>query len=261
MDRATVLEAYDEQVRRRPQPEGPDHRVETDSAVVRQLSGPDGWNGVLWSRLDAATADAAIAAQVARFAEHGHPWEWKHYSHDPPADLAARLEAAGLRPEEAEALLVAEIAALDLEAGAPAGVEVLVAGDAEGVDLVVAVHDEVFGVDGAGLRRSLLAALERPDPPALGVVALAGGRPVAAARAEFHEGTDFASLWGGGTLPGWRGRGVFRALVARRAALAAARGYRYLQVDALPTSEPILARLGFVRLATTTPYTHPGRVT
>ena len=76
-----------------------------------------------------------------------------------------------------------------------------------------------------------------------------------------HAGTDFASLWGGGTLPEWRGRGIFRALVARRAALAAARGYRCLQVDALPTSEPILARLGFVRLATTTPYTHPGRLT
>jgi GNAT superfamily N-acetyltransferase len=98
-------------------------------------------------------------------------------------------------------------------------------------------------------------------PPVLGVVALADGRPVAAARAEFHEGTDFASLWGGGTLPEWRGRGIFRALVARRAAVAADRGYRYLQVDALPTSEPILARLGFVRLATTTPYTHPGLTT
>jgi GNAT superfamily N-acetyltransferase len=162
-------------------------------------------------------------------------------------------------PEEAEALLVAEIAGLDLDATTPAGVEVVVAADAEGVDMVVAVHDEVFCVDGGGLRRPLLQALRRPDPPALGVVALAEGVPVAAARAEFHEGTDFASLWGGGTLPEWRGRGIFRALVARRAALAAGRGYRYLQVDALPTSEPILARLGFVRLATTTPFTHPGR--
>ena len=261
MDRAAVLEAYDEQIRRRPQPEGRDDRVETDGTVVRQLSGPDGWNGVLWSRLDAATADAAIAAQVARFAEHGHPWEWKHYSHDPPPDLARRLETAGFEPEEAEALLVAEVAALDLDAAPPPGVEVVMARDADGVDQVVAVHDEVFGSDGSGLRRPLLAALQQKVPPMLGVVALAGGRPVAAARAEFHQGTDFASLWGGGTVPEWRGHGIFRALVARRAAFAAARGYRYVQVDALPTSEPILARLGFVRLATTTPYIHPGRVT
>jgi GNAT superfamily N-acetyltransferase len=77
---------------------------------------------------------------------------------------------------------------------------------------------------------------------------------------EFSEGTDFASLWGGGTLPAWRGRGVFRSLVAYRADLARARGIRYLQVDATPESRPILKRLGFVELATTTPYTHPGHL-
>ena len=59
---------------------------------------------------------------------------------------------------------------------------------------------------------------------------------------------------GGGTLPGWRGRGIYRALVAYRAQLAVARGYRYLQVDALPASRPILERLGFTCLAHTTPY-------
>jgi GNAT superfamily N-acetyltransferase len=86
------------------------------------------------------------------------------------------------------------------------------------------------------------------------VVAMAGDEPVCSARAEFLPGTDFASLWGGGTLPGWRGRGIYRALVAYRAQLAVARGYRYLQVDAMPASRPILERLGFTCLAHTTPY-------
>jgi hypothetical protein len=75
---------------------------------------------------------------------------------------------------------------------------------------------------------------------------------------EFHLGTDFASLWGGGTVAAWRGRGVYRCVVAHRAAAAAARGFRYLQVDASADSQPILRRLGFVELATTTPFTHPG---
>ena len=48
-------------------------------------------------------------------------------------------------------------------------------------------------------------------------------------------------LWGGGTLPAWRGRGIYRALVAYRAGLAASRGYRYLTVDASADSEPIRA--------------------
>lgn len=76
---------------------------------------------------------------------------------------------------------------------------------------------------------------------------------------EFHAGTEFASLWGGGTVRAWRGRGIFRSLVAYRAAEASARGFRYLQVDASPESRPILNRLGFVELATTTPFIHPGR--
>jgi GNAT superfamily N-acetyltransferase len=86
------------------------------------------------------------------------------------------------------------------------------------------------------------------------VVAMAGDEPVCSARIEFLPGTEFAGLWGGGTVPAWRGRGIYRALVAYRAGLAAARGYRYLQVDASPDSRPILERLGFVRLARTTPY-------
>ncbi|HEY5836992.1 GNAT family N-acetyltransferase, partial [Streptomyces sp.] len=86
------------------------------------------------------------------------------------------------------------------------------------------------------------------------VVALAGDLPVSAARMEFHPGTDFASLWGGGTAPPWRGRGIYRALVAHRARIAAARGYRYLQVDASDQSRPVLERLGFTALSVTTPY-------
>ena len=54
---------------------------------------------------------------------------------------------------------------------------------------------------------------------------------------------------------------MFRSLVAHRAALAAAAGCCYLQVDASADSRPILRRLGFVQLATTTPFVHPGGVT
>ena len=45
------------------------------------------------------------------------------------------------------------------------------------------------------------------------------------------------------------------AVIAEQVAYFAARGYRYLHVDASPDSQLILARLGFSRLACTTPYT------
>jgi hypothetical protein len=67
-------------------------------------------------------------------------------------------------------------------------------------------------------------------------------------------GGEFAGLWGGATLREWRHRGIYHALVAARALLAAARGVPYLQVDASSDSAPILRRLGFAELTTTTPY-------
>ena len=222
------------------------------------MSVGDGWTGVTSCDLDRANADAVIAAQIRRFAEMSRPWEWKHYSYDQPPDLPERLLAAGFMPEPAEALLVAEIADLTLDVPPPSGVELLAVVDQQGVEALVLVHDEVFGGDHSAVGRTLLAGLSCQPNTAAGVVAYAGNTPVAAGRMEFHPGTDFASLWGGATLPAWRGRGIFRSLVAHRVALASARGFRYLQVDATPDSRPILERLGFIELATTTPFTHPG---
>ena len=258
MDRQAVLAAFDEQIRRHPAPDVPDGHIEHDDGVVRSVAGAEGWTGVTWCDLDQASADAAIAAQISRFAALARPWEWKHYSYDQPPDLPDRLLAAGFTREPAEALLVAEIADLTLDVPPPPGVELRAVVDERHVDALLSVHDEVFGGDHSALRSIVLAGLELPSTTA-SVVAWAGQTPISAGRVEFHPGTDFAGLWGGGTLPAWRGRGVFRSLVAHRAALARAGGFRYLQVDASPDSRPILQRLGFVELATTTPFTHPGR--
>jgi GNAT superfamily N-acetyltransferase len=253
VDAAAVLAAFDEQVRRRPQVG--DGQVEDDGDVVRTVSAGDGWSGVEWTDLTSANANAAIRAQIRRFAEVGRPWEWKHYSYDRPDDLRERLVAAGLVPGEDETLLVGAISELDLDVRPPDGVELRAVGDRHDLDALVAVHDEVFG--GHHASGPLAAALR--EGTAAAVIAWAGETPVSAARVEFYRGTEFAGLWGGGTLPAWRGRGVFRSLVAYRAALARRAGHRYLHVDASAASRPILRRLGFVELATTTPFTHPGR--
>ncbi|MBA2774379.1 MAG: GNAT family N-acetyltransferase, partial [Nocardioidaceae bacterium] len=208
--------------------------------------------------LDDHNADRVIAEQIRRFAELSHPWEWKYYSYDQPSDLPERLLMAGFTREPVETVLVAEIADLDLDVPAPPGVELTLVVDGQGVEALVGVHDAVFGGDHTGLGMALLGGLQRRPSTAAAVVAWAADRPIAAGRVEFHPGTDFASMWGGGTVPDWRGRGVFRALVAQRAAIASAEGFRYLQVDASPDSRPILQRLGFAELATTTPFIHPG---
>jgi GNAT superfamily N-acetyltransferase len=259
VDPVAVLAEFDDQMRRNPAPE-PGARVERGEQVTRIIGSGDGWSGVLWTGLAEADADAVIAAQISRFADVGlsGPWEWKYYSYDEPADLPARLEAAGLAAEPAETVLVAEIADLNLDVSPPAGVELVAVTDAAGAAAVVRVHDEVFGGDHAAIGSAITAALELRPHPVQAVVAVAGDTAISSGRVDFPEGSDFASLWGGGTLPPWRGRGVFRSLVSYRAQLARERGYRYLQVDASADSRPILQRLGFTELAITTPFRHPG---
>lgn len=249
MDPVVVRAALDRQLRQCARP-SPGTSVERDELVTRVIG--DGWSGVVWSDLGDADVEELIAREVARFA--GTSWEWKHYSGDRPSDLSERLLAAGFIADPPESVMAVETAALDLSAAPPDGVELVIVTTAQDVEALVHVHDEVFGGDHEALGQEVAAALGSAEPAVVAVLARAGDTTISAGRVEFHAETEFASIWGGGTLPDWRRRGVFRALVAKRAALARDRGFRYLQVDAMPTSRPILARLGFVELATTTPY-------
>ncbi|SDK58374.1 GNAT family N-acetyltransferase [Nonomuraea jiangxiensis] len=256
MNHEKVLAAFDRELRRQARPDGPETRVERAGDVVRQVGPEHAWNGVIWSDLDARRADAAIAEQVRYFGALKRSFEWKLYGHDRPADLDRRLLAAGFTAEPAETVMVGETA----DAGrwafeVPPGVDLVPVTDRDGVELAAAVHERVFGTARDQVRARLLDLLGAGELYA--VLAMAGGTPISAARLELHPGTRFAGLWGGGTVPEWRGRGVYRALIAYRAREAAARGYDFLQVDASSQSRPILLRLGFEALTTTTPYVHP----
>lgn len=254
MDIDAVRAAFDAQIRRKAEADEPGAVIETDAGVLRWVAPGTQTSCIVWSHLSADSADAAIQAQREYFAARGTPVEWKYYDYDQPADLPGRLVAAGFEAEDEELMLVAETASISHEILLPPGVRLERVTDKAGLAAMNAVHDLAFDEPSPELAERLADQLrEAPESLEL-VVAMAGDEPVSAARVEFVPGTDFAGLWGGGTVPAWRSKGIFRALVAYRAGLAAARGYRYLQVDAMPTSRPILQRLGFEAVARTTPY-------
>lgn len=254
MDIGAVRAAFDAQIRRRPDDQEAGGVIERDGDVLRWVAPGTQVSCIVWSKLSAGTADAAIAAQRAYFTARRTAVEWKYYDYDGPADLPKRLLAAGFEAEPAELMLVAETASVSHEVMLPDGVRLEPVTDEAGIEAMMAVRALAFDDTSPELGRRLAAQLETAPQSLDMVVAMAGDRPVSAARIEFVLGTDFAGLWGGGTIPAWRRKGIFRALVAYRAGLAAARGYRYLQVDALPPSQAILRRLGFQAVATTTPY-------
>jgi ribosomal protein S18 acetylase RimI-like enzyme len=262
---AEALRAYDEQVRRDPEPVQPDWVMElaADGRVLRSVA-PGGleWGSfICWSDLHEADADEVIAEQVAFYRELGRPFEWKWHGYDEPVDLPARLIAAGLEPDEEESLVIGSVeAVVAATEGAKAAEGVtfrhLNVDDADadfaGIATLMSVVWDRDSSDGliSHLRTELAAKPEH----LLIHLAEADGKVVCAAWVRFHAGTEFASLWGGSTLEEWRRKGIYRALVARRAQEAAARGYRYLQVDASDDSLPILQRLGLQKVAVTTPY-------
>jgi GNAT superfamily N-acetyltransferase len=145
--------------------------------------------------------------------------------------------------------------ARDLAADAPAlpqGVTIGQVTEETDIRRIAALESEVWGEDWSWLADDLLGRMRRGQTTVF--AAEAGGRILSAAWLMLKPGTEFGGLWGGSTLSPWRGRGLYRALVARRAALAAELGVRYLQVDASDDSRPILERLGLVPVTTTTPY-------
>jgi GNAT superfamily N-acetyltransferase len=248
VDRHAALAEYDRLNRRDVVSSDPTVRIERDERSTLFIG--EDWSAVLWTDLDEATADAEIARLVGRLREIPGHVEWKLYGHDRPADLPQRLVAAGLEPDDEEALVAAEVEAVATDTDA----DVRVATTDELIDAFLAVTEQAFGKGGAGVGRELRRALEQDEPTMLAVVCFVDGEPASAGRIDFVEGSTFAGLYGGSTVPAHRGRGLYRATVAKRAELARERGYRYVQVDALPTSRPILERNGFVQLTTTTPY-------
>jgi GNAT superfamily N-acetyltransferase len=258
-DGSELLAAYDAQVRARVSDRLPRGvTVERDGPLLRFL-GLAGRGFVLYrdlGGLDGAELDELIARQVRAFAERGQGFEWKLHGHDRPVDLPQRLRAAGFVPEDTETIVIARVAEIGGPARPPDGVSLREVTSRADFERIAELEQAVWGDEGQQTWLVEMLESERAaDPDALTiVVAEAGARVVCAAWIRFEGGTEFATLWGGATLPEWRRRGIYRATVAHRATLAAERGFHYLETDASNESRPILEQLGFTPVTTTTPY-------
>jgi GNAT superfamily N-acetyltransferase len=251
----TMLAAYDQQIRTvLPSPPA-GVRYEQDGPLLRIVGM---YRGFISAPRDVGVRgtelDWLIAKQRDYFAARSEAVGWRTRAHDEPADLPSRLQAAGFVRGEQSTVLIGLTAEIADSPVVPEGVALrTVTADAD-LRRIAEMESAVWGKELPGLADDLAGRIAAaPDDIAV-LAAEADGDVVSAAWLVFRPGTDFASLWGGTTLPRWRGRGIYRALVAARAQRAAERGTRYLQADASDDSAPILRRLGFHAVTTTTPY-------
>ncbi|WP_432989110.1 GNAT family N-acetyltransferase [Dactylosporangium sp. CA-233914] len=254
-DSAALLGLHDDQVRGtvadrlpsgwKPSWDGPVLRVATPA------------RGIVFARhLDAVPGDeldALVGRTIEFFADQGLPFEWKTYGHDRP-DLPGRLAATGFAPGPEETVVIGPAADL-VDAGvAPGGIRIRATTAPDDLRRIADLQSEVWNADWSWLADDLADRIASGPDNIVVLVAEAGSTIVSTAWLVILPGTEFASLWGGSTLLGLRGRGIYRALVAQRARIAVQRGIRYLWVDASADSGPILRRLGLRAVTTTTPW-------
>jgi GNAT superfamily N-acetyltransferase len=253
MDRDQLLQLFDREERQHA------HfynslREETPHTVrFRPRPGMKGGSYILYSDLDETNADAVIRDEIAYFQQLGLRCEWKLYDHDRPADLKERLIAHGFVLEEPEALMILDLAETPDVLRQPVTLDVRRITDPDLIPEIMTVQQTVWAERDIAFVEEAIQELRLNGPFISYYAAYADGRPVCAAWIRFGETGAFAGLWGGATLPDYRGRGFYTALVAARAQEAIRRGYRYLTIDASPMSRPIVERHGFHLLDTTTP--------
>ena len=244
MDLVAVRELFDRTLRAERPPAAGVERTWFDG-VLRVTHGAV--QGIGWWDFGPDRTAAIVAREADRLRSVGGELQWHVYGHDRPEGLERALADAGFEDLGLETFLALEAsAAAKLER--PPGVDVRQVRTEKELAGYAGVLREAFGEDDWTTDDFYLPRLH--DPSLVLLVAYVDGEPAATGRLETPKETPFAALGDGGVVPRYRGTGLYRAVVADRAAEAVRRGARYLHVNAWETSRPTLERLGFERLAT-----------
>jgi GNAT superfamily N-acetyltransferase len=206
-----------------------------------------GFNGVSRATLTEATADARIAAVLARLRERGVPGTWWVSPFSRPADLEQRLLAHGFAgPSEAPAMSL-DLGALSAELGpCPAGVTIERVRDAALLRAWTEASAEGFDAPPVMTER-LAAGVVKLDhgeqAPTRFYLARDGGVPVATAALVLAAGV--AGIYNIATVPHARRRGIGAAITVAPLREARALGYRLAILRATAMGAPVYRRLGF----------------
>ncbi|GAA5532085.1 hypothetical protein Dalu01_00463 [Deinococcus aluminii] len=208
--------------------------------------------------LDGRVLDDLIAQTVSHYAADPQisSFEWKTCGHDAPADLPRRLTAHGLQAEDPETVMVGDTWRLAQAVRLPDRVVLRRIDNQPNPypDVVRAARAQELAFGHPFGAQDFMRRIEKSGGRVELWVAETPEEVVCVGRLEVVPNTEFAGLWGGGTLPQWRGQGLYRALTAARARSALERGVRYLHSDCTEYSRPILERSGLLPITTTTPY-------
>jgi len=200
------------------------------------------------ARLDAGTADAAIARAKKVYADRRLAFGWVTGPGTTPRDLERRLAAVGMHKEEGG---IAGMAVSDLDVPIDSNPRVGV----REVNAAEALAQNEMMARAYGLPPEVNAFFVRLLSAKTGIRArfyfgsLDDGAPIAWSYLVYIPDSPIVLLGGAATVPEARGHGAYTALVKRRLddARADGREAAIIQADR-NTSAPICAKLGFKEL-------------
>ncbi|PWB69648.1 MAG: hypothetical protein C3F07_19185 [Anaerolineales bacterium] len=255
MNTNSVLTTYDKDLRLHVV--YPEARKEITDDVVRFIRQAPGMNFVSFTFADEHKLPGVIEREVAYLQPLNQPFTWKVYEHDRLPSLAENLTRRGFvsdgDPGDVMVLAVKDAPAHLSERG-DADIRRITA--REGLKDVVSVLDGVYGGSNTWVHERIGGHLQIPGYLSM-YAAYVDDQPVSVAWTYFPPG-HFATLFGGSTLPEYRGRGLYTSLLARRLREIGERGVPFAVVEAGPMSQPIVARHGFQHLTTAHDYVWQG---
>ncbi|MEK4628510.1 MAG: GNAT family N-acetyltransferase [Solibacillus sp.] len=246
-DKNELLALFHKELRYEAQPQG--YIREETTHVVRHISNFDENGFIISSNVNEDNAREIINKELSYFSNRKQNFEWKVYSYDQPTNLKDILEKEGFEIGNPEALMVMKLADQHplLKNSEVHSVKEIT--DEQGIQDIVVLEDTIWNESHAELGERLWRDKQH-NPESLYIYGIYEGRQlVSAAWMYIEANSSFASLWGGSTLPLFRGKGYYTKLLAVRAQKAYEKGYPNLTVDASPMSRPILEKCGFSCLA------------
>lgn len=227
-----------------------------DLLAWRRPGWPASHSCVAYARWNDSTVERGIDEALAFFGPQAFNWDVGPSSS--PTDLGERLVRRGLELVEAPRMMTATLP-LSGAWPVPAGLRIEHVSDEstarlslelahhDGDELEMMLSDRLAYLASAGRRGGFL-------------IAFIGDVPVGNAGYRYSADGACVYLTGAETVPEHRGRGVYKALVAFRAAAAQAHGCRLASILASgETSAPILARRCFVDHGPLPRYVSPAR--
>ncbi|MFC7393810.1 GNAT family N-acetyltransferase [Scopulibacillus cellulosilyticus] len=247
MDKNELIGLYHKELRQEAQ--SPGYIREETEHIVRHISqfGEKGF--IISSNLNENNAKKIIKEELNYFRNLGQDFEWKVYSYDKPYNLKDLLLQEGFKENESEALMVIPLDDKHPLLNNDLDFNLKEITDQQGIQDIVALENAVWNTPHAELGERLWRDKQN-NPQSLYLYGIyTDGQLVSAAWMYIETHSSFVSLWGGSTLPKYRGKGYYTALLAARAKKAFEEGYLFLTVDASPMSRPILEKNGFLCLA------------